>query len=186
MCFNKYSTKSQQNINDRVKLLKKRATILRIIVHTQPGLLGFNLMKAHIMELQINGGSMEEKMSFAHSKLEQQIKVTDVFGQGESLDIIGVTKGHGFTGVVKRWGVKKLPRKTHKGLRKVACIGAWHPARITINVARAGQDGYHHRTEINKRIYRIGAGAKSGAEDNATTEFDLTRKNITPIGGMPH
>ena len=61
-------------------------------------------------------------------------------------------------GVVARWHVKKLPRKTHKGLRKVACIGAWHPSRVAYSVARVGQKGYHHRTEINKKIYRIGDG----------------------------
>lgn len=63
-----------------------------------------------------------------------------------------------FAGVTSRWHTKKLPRKTHKGLRKVACIGAWHPSRVSFTVARAGQKGYHHRTEMNKKIYRIGAG----------------------------
>merc|ERR1711875_203272 len=58
----------------------------------------------------------------------------------------------------KKAHIKKLPRKTHKGLRKVACIGAWHPSRIQFTVPRAGQKGYHHRTEINKKIYRMGAG----------------------------
>jgi ribosomal protein L3 len=62
------------------------------------------------------------------------------------------------SGVTSRWHCKKLPRKTHKGLRKVACIGAWHPSRVQFSVARAGQKGYHHRTEINKKIYRIGSG----------------------------
>lgn len=51
-----------------------------------------------------------------------------------------------------------MPRKTHKGLRKIACIGAWHPSRVSFTVARAGQKGYHHRTEMNKKIYRIGLG----------------------------
>lgn len=63
-----------------------------------------------------------------------------------------------FLGVTSRWHTKKLPRKTHKGLRKVACIGAWHPSRVSFTVARAGQKGYHHRTEMNKKIYRIGQG----------------------------
>ena len=40
----------------------------------------------------------------------------------------------------------------------MACIGAWHPSRVRFTVARAGQKGYHHRTEINKKIYRVGAG----------------------------
>lgn len=56
------------------------------------------------------------------------------------------------TGVTSRWNTKKLPRKTHKGLRKVACIGAWHPARVGYTIARAGQKGYNHRTEINKKV----------------------------------
>lgn len=48
-----------------------------------------------------------------------QIPVKQVFEQNEIIDVIGVTKGRGFKGVVARWHVKKLPRKTHKGLRKV-------------------------------------------------------------------
>ena len=69
-----------------------------------------------------------------------------------------------FIGVTSRWHTKKLPRKTHKGLRKVACVGAWHPSRIQFTVARAGQKGYHHRTEINKKIYdmRDGFHTKDG------------------------
>lgn len=84
-----------------------------------------------------------------------------------------------------RWGTKKLPRKTHKGLRKVACIGAWHPARVSFAVARAGQCGYHHRTEMNKKIYRIGTGihTKDGKviKNNASTDFDISDKSITPL-----
>ena len=108
-----------------------------------------------------------------------------MFAQNEMIDVIGVTKGHGFKGVTYRWGTKKLPRKTHKGLRKVACIGAWHPARVAFSVARAGQSGYHHRTELNKKIYRIGQGihTKDGKviKNNASTEYDLTDKSITPM-----
>ena len=83
-----------------------------------------------------------------------------------------MTKGKGYEGegVVTRWGVTRLPRKTHRGLRKVACIGAWHPARVSFTVARAGQNGYHHRTEMNKKIYKLG---KTGVESHtALTEFD--------------
>lgn len=93
-----------------------------------------------------------------------------------------------FSGVTSRWHTKKLPRKTHKGLRKVACIGAWHPSRIQFTVARAGQKGFHHRTEISKKVYRIGKGyhTKDGkvVKNNATTDFDLTQKPITPMGGF--
>lgn len=56
------------------------------------------------------------------------------------------------------------------GFVKFACIGAWHPARVSFAVARAGQNGYHHRTEMNKKVYRLG---KAGQESHlAMTEFD--------------
>ena len=83
-----------------------------------------------------------------------------------------------FSGVTSRWHTKKLPQKTHKGLRKVACIGAWHPSRVQFFVARAGQKGYHHHTEINKKIYRIGEGKDF---NNTSIEFDPDAKRLTPM-----
>jgi len=133
--------------------------------------------------LQINGGTIPEKVDWAVNKFESVISITDVFEQNEMIDVIAVSKGKGFKGVTYRWGTKKLPRKTHKGLRKVACIGAWHPANVSYSVARAGQCGYHHRTEMNRKVYRI----KKGDDlRSATTEADLTDKQITPLGGFPH
>ena len=99
------------------------------------------------------------------------------------IDVIGATKGHGFTGVIKRFGVRKLPRKTHRGLRKVGCIGSWHPSRIQWTIARCGQFGYHQRAETSKKNYRIGKGSDA---TNASTEFDLTKKSVSPMGGFVH
>lgn len=50
-------------------------------------------------------------------------------------------------------------------------------------VARSGQYGYHHRTEMNKKIFRLGKGDD---KKNASTKFDLDEKAITPLGGFPH
>jgi len=133
------------------------------------------------MEIQVNGGSIADKVSFAHGLFEKPVEISSVFEQDEVIDAIAVTKGHGYNGVTSRWGTKKLPRKTHKGLRKVACIGAWHPAHVQWTVGRAGQMGYHHRTSVNHKIYRIGKGTDEG---NATTEFDHSKKAITPLGGF--
>ena len=48
-----------------------------------------------------------------------------------------------------------------------------------------GQKGYHHRTQINKKVYRIGQGIhKEGGKlvkNNASTEYDFTDKSITPM-----
>ncbi|XP_043945046.1 60S ribosomal protein L3-like [Protopterus annectens] len=170
--------------------MKKYCKVIRAIVHTQTRLLPLRQKKAHIMEVQLNGGTVADKVDWAHEMLEKQIPVSSIFQQNEMIDVIGVTKGRGFKGVTSRWHCKKLPRKTHKGLRKVACIGAWHPARTAYSVARAGQKGYHHRTEINKKIYRIGQGIhmEDGklVKNNAATTYDPTDKSITPLGGFPH
>jgi large subunit ribosomal protein L3e len=135
------------------------------------------------MEIQINGGDAAAKVDYAKALLEKEVTVDSVFAVEEQVDVIGVTKGRGYEGVVTRWGVTRLPRKTHRGLRKVACIGSWHTARVSTTVARAGQNGYHHRTEMNKKIYRLG---KKGDEASCQTEADLTKKSITPMGGFVH
>lgn len=140
--------------------------------------------KAHVMEIQVNGGDIGKKVDFAHGLLEKNVPVDSVFQTYELLDTIAVTKGCGFNGVTTRYGVKKLPRKTHRGLRKVGCIGAWHPSRILWTVARAGQMGFHHRTERNKRIYKIGKNLKDSKGLNGMTDFDLTEKSINPMGGF--
>merc|ERR1712232_922084 len=192
--FTKYVKKyadGQKDIDAEVEKIKKYCQVVRVIAHTQIRKLKIGQKKAHIMEIQVNGGDVAAKVDFALGFFEKEVPVDGVFSQNEMLDVIGVSKGHGYEGVTTRWGCSRLPRKTHRGLRKVACIGAWHPAKVQYSVARAGQNGYHHRTEINKKIYRIGKAAR-GADgrqevfDNATTEFDLTKKNITPMGGFPH
>merc|ERR1711879_33381 len=168
-----------------IERAKKYCQVIRAICHTQIGKVKLGRKKAHIKEIQVNGGTTEKKIDFVTGLFEQEVKVADVFSQDEMVDLIGASKGHGFHGVVTRWGCTRLPRKTHRGLRKVACVGTWHPARVQFQVPRSGQRGYHHRTEINKKIYRIGKSIKDDP-NNATTEADLTEKSITPMGGFSH
>jgi large subunit ribosomal protein L3e len=193
--FTQYAKKwaddaGKKAIQTDLKKIKKYCQVVRILAHTQTKLLRKRQKKAHLMEIQLNGGSISQKVDWAVDHFEKPIEVSSVFDQDELIDCIGVTKGRGVKGVTSRWHTKKLPRKTHKGLRKVACIGAWHPSRVQYTVARAGQKGYHHRTEINKKIYRIGAGIHTQdgkvIKNNAATEFDPTEKTVTPLGGFPH
>jgi large subunit ribosomal protein L3e len=184
--FTRYAKKyadGQKDIDAELTKIKQYCQVVRLIAHTQVRKLKIGQKKAHLMEVQVNGGSIEDKVAFATGFFEKQIPIDSVFAENEMLDVIGVSKGKGYEGVTTRWGCTRLPRKTHRGLRKVACIGAWHPAKVQYSVARAGQNGYHHRTEMNKKVYKIGKGS---IENNATTEFDLTAKNINPVGGFPH
>jgi|Transcript_5486 large subunit ribosomal protein L3e len=199
--FTKHNAGGKPNANNERELakMKKYCKVIRILVHSDIAKLPLAQKKAHLMEVQINGGDIAAKVDYAVSLFEQSIPVSKVFSKDEMIDVIGVTKGKGFEGVTTRWGTSRLPRKTHKGLRKVACIGAWHPSRVKYSVPRAGQNGYHHRTQINKKIYKIAAPQFTAegtivkddkgnivADRHASTEFDLTKKEITPMGGFPH
>merc|ERR1719491_199012 len=152
---------------------KKYCQVIRVICQTQITKVKLGQKKAHLKEIQVNGGSTADKVDFALNLFEKEVPVSTVFTQDEMCDVVGVTKGHGVDGVVTRWGVTRLPRKTHRGLRKVACIGSWHPARVQFQVPRSGQNGYHHRVEINKKIYRIGL---EETQFDANTSSDLTEK----------
>ena len=173
----------KEEMDKKLRKIVDYCQVVRVLAHTQIDKVRIGQKKAHLMEIQVNGGSVEEKVAFAKSLLEKEVKVSDVFEMNELIDTIGVTKGKGFEGVTTRWGTTRLPRKTHRGVRKVACVGAWHPSRLHYTVPRAGQNGYHHRTDVNKKIYRMGA---AGDAKSASTENDLTEKSITPMGGFPH
>jgi len=160
---------------------------VRVLCSTEvQKLSNFRQKKSHVMEIQVNGGSIADKVQWGHSHLEQEFKVGDVFENNEIIDTVGITRGKGTVGPIKRFGCSRLNRKTHRGLRKVACIGAWHPSAVKWTVARRGQQGYHSRTEIHKKIYRVGVGQNRGVSNNAMCDADAIEKNITPMGGFPH
>jgi len=178
----KYTETSGASIARELERMKKYCTVVRVLAHTQISKTPLKQKKAHLMEIQVNGGSVADKVDFAKNLFEKPVEIGSVFEQDEMIDCIAVTKGHGYQGVTSRWGTKKLPRKTHKGLRKVACIGAWHPSHVQWTVARAGQMGYHHRTQPNIKVYRVGKGEDAG---NASTDYDVGKKAITPYVYFP-
>merc|ERR1719162_451729 len=179
--------KSKKHVNRDIQRIKKYCQAVRVLCATQmEKLKGFRQKKAHLMEIQVNGGSIAQKVDWATGKFEQEVSIGEVFEKDEMVDTIAITRGKGTTGVIKRFGVNRLPRKTHRGLRKVACIGAWHPSAVKWTVARTGNLGYYHRTQINQKVYRVAEGAVRGVKNNATTEQDPHEKNITPVGGFPH
>lgn len=129
---------------------------LRLLTATQPRLAGVPKKKPEIMETKVDGGSVKEQFEYAKNLLGKTVLISDVFKEGQFVDVISVSKGKGWQGPVKRWGIKILPRKSRKTKRGVAAIGPWKPPRVLYTVPRAGQMGYHQRTEYNKRILKIG------------------------------
>lgn len=84
----------------------------------------------------------------------------ETFAVGEKVDVTGTTKGHGYTGVIKRWNHHKL-RMTH-GVgpvhREVGSMGAnSSPSRVFKNKKMAGQYGNEQVTILNLNVAKIDA-----------------------------
>jgi large subunit ribosomal protein L3 len=140
----------------------------RVLAATQPRLTGVPKKKPDLIEIKIGGGSVKEQFEYTKKLLGRMVSVEEVFKEGQFIDVISVSKGKGFQGPVKRWGVRILQHKARKTKRGVAALGPWNPPRVLYTVPRAGQMGYFQRTEYNKRILKIG---KDGSE-------------VTPKGGF--
>ncbi|MCQ2055900.1 MAG: 50S ribosomal protein L3 [archaeon] len=142
---------------------------VRVIAYTQPKMVkGIPKKVPDIMELRIGGGSISERIAYAESVLGNDITINDFAGEGTFIDVIAVTKGKGFQGVTKRWGVKLLSHKNSKHRRGIANLGPKRPGYVRGTVPGSGQMGYHQRTEFNKQLMKIGS---NGSE-------------ITPKGGF--
>lgn len=57
------------------------------------------------MEIQVNGGTIEQKVQWAKEHLEKPVPVSTVFSADEMIDIIGVTKGKGYKGQINLSGI---------------------------------------------------------------------------------
>ena len=101
-------------------------------------------------------GTIEEKINFAREKLGKEIEITDIFEKRQVVDLIGLTKGHGFSGAVKRFGITLKSHKSEKGRRKPGSLGPWHPARVTYKTPMAGQLGMFSRKTLNNNIVDMG------------------------------
>ncbi len=99
----------------------------------------------------------------------------DTFAAGDKVDVTGMTKGHGYSGVIKRWNHHHL-RMTHGTgpiHRQPGSMGVIDPARIFKNKKMAGQYGNEQVTVLNLKVVKIDSeknliaikGAVPGAKD---------------------
>ncbi len=141
---------------------------LRLVMATQPRLATRGKKAPDLVEVKVGGGTIKERFEYAKKILGSEVKIADVIKEGQAVDAIGVTKGKGIQGPVKRFGIRRKFHKARKTVRQVGCIGGWTPHYVMYSVPRAGQMGFHQRTEYNKLIMKIG---NNGSE-------------ITPKGGF--
>ncbi len=124
---------------------------IRVLVSTSPYLTGIGKKTPEIIEFGL-GGSVKDKYDFVKAHIGKPISFSDVFEPGTLVDSHSVTKGYGFQGPVRRFGIGFKPHKSEKGVRRPGSLGAWTPERVTYETPMAGQTGYHLRTEYNKQI----------------------------------
>jgi large subunit ribosomal protein L3 len=155
---------------------------VRVLCCTQPHLI--KLKKTpDIFEIPLGGSNAAEKLEFAKKMLGKEVRVSEVFKAGEYIDVISITKGKGFQGPVRRWGIKILPRKTEGGRRQVGTLGPWHPAKVMWTVPQAGQMGYHQRTEYNKRILKLGENGSEVTVEGGFLRYGPVRGDYLLIAG---
>jgi large subunit ribosomal protein L3 len=166
---------------EKVEELREKVAEVRLIVATQPRLVGLG-KKPLITEIKI-GGDVESALRKGLELLGKELRLSDVFKEGEYVDVIGVTKGKGFQGVVKRYGVSILQRKSRKTRRGVAAIGPWNPHYVMYTVPRSGQMGYHRRTEFNKRLLKISSDTQAVNPASGWHRFGIIRTEYAVVEG---
>ncbi len=102
----------------------------------------------------------EFRLEDAESMNEGDVVTADTFTEGEKVDITGITKGHGYSGVIKRWNAHRLRMSHGTGPvhRQVGSMGAnSDPSRVYKNKHMAGQYGHEQVTMLNLEIVKIDA-----------------------------
>ncbi|MCF7910590.1 50S ribosomal protein L3 [Candidatus Pacearchaeota archaeon] len=137
---------------------------ISVIVYSQIKKTGIK-KKPDLTEIGLSDNlSLEEKFNFIKENIDKELSITDFFSQGDLVDFRGLTKGKGFSGPVKRFGITLKNHKSEKGVRRPGSIGPWHPARVTFRAPQAGQLGFFTRAIYNNKIIDIGSASKDEKE----------------------
>ncbi|MHA1311182.1 MAG: 50S ribosomal protein L3 [Candidatus Helarchaeota archaeon] len=173
------SDKALLDLEDKLKM----ADEIRVLVHTQPKLTGIGKKKPEIMEFNVGGGTIPERWTYVKELLGKELKVSEIFELGSYIDVSAVSKGKGYQGVIKRFGIKRKQHKSNKTVREVGCIGPWKPSRVMWTVPRSGQMGYHQRVEYNKQIVKIGIDPKEITPKGDFLKYGVLKNDYIVIKG---
>ena len=159
---------------------------LRVIMYTLPEkVTGIPTKKPEIMENNIGGADLMARFAYAKSLLGKNVRINDVFKNGEIIDVLAITTGKGVQGPVKRWGIQLQKAKHSRAgsVREIGTLGPWHPSHVSWRVPQLGQTGYHQRTEFNKRIMQIGNEGKNVTPDGGFLNYGVIRNDYIIIKG---
>jgi large subunit ribosomal protein L3 len=110
--------------------------------------------KRYLREFRVEADVLEKY------EVGQSISVSDLFSEGDVLDVRGTSKGHGFTGVFKRYHYHGAPASHghHEVYRHQGSLGtsAW-PSRVVKGKRMPGQDGNFNVTTQNLKVVLVDA-----------------------------
>jgi large subunit ribosomal protein L3 len=156
---------------------------VKVTVYTNPKLTSIGRKKPELFEVGL-GGSKEDKLKWAKENLGKEVNINDVFQEGQQIDIHAITKGKGFQGPVKRFGVSLKHHKSEKGVRSVGSLGGWtSQGHVMWRVAHAGQMGFHQRTEYNKWLIKIGANPDEVNVKGGFSSYGLVKNPYIIVKG---
>jgi len=155
---------------------------VRLLVHTQPKLTGIGKKKPELFELGL-AGDKDKALELGKGYLGKEIKIGDVFKAGQFLDVHSITKGKGFQGTVKRYGVIIRQHKSEKTKRGIGNLGSWTPKRVQYSVAQPGKMGYHLRTEYNKWNLKIGNNPDEINPNGGFLHYGLVKNEFILLKG---
>lgn len=154
---------------------------LRLLIHTNPRKTSIGKKKPEIMEIEV-GGEKTAKFEYAKQLLGKEVNVNEVLEIGSLVDAHAITKGKGFQGPVKRFGVSIRVHKSEKTKRGPGSLGPWHGAKME-RVAHAGQTGYHQRTDYNKRVISIENDTSKVNPKGGFVRYGLVKNKYVIIKG---
>jgi len=128
-------------------------------------------------------GKCNDATTYAQSLLGKNVSVSDIFSEGQYIDVISVTKGKGWQGIVKRFGVATQRPKASKRVRHIGNMGPFKPAYVSYEIPQAGQMGYHKRTEFNKLIMKISNKPEDINPDSGFPGYGIIKNGYVLIRG---
>jgi large subunit ribosomal protein L3 len=172
----------EEKLAEIEKNLEKISKI-RAILSTQPRLSGIGKKKPEVFESDIGGKDIKEKFDFVKQMLGKDVAAKDVLKEGELVDAIAVTKGKGFQGPVKRFGIRIQSIHAKKKRRHIGSLGQERPGKVRTTLALAGQLGFQTRTELNKRLLRIGEDGKEVNPKSGFKNYGIIKSNYILLQG---
>ncbi len=168
--------------SDKKKEVPKDFDDIRVVIQTQPKKTSTSKKKHDLLEVSLGGNSNEEKLAKAQELFSKEISIGEIFNEGQLIDVHAVSKGKGFQGTVKRFGVKIRQHKSEKTKRGVGTLGSWTPKGVAFTVAQPGKMGHHQRTEYNKLLIKI-AKPEEVNQKGGIIHYGVLKNNCVLIKG---